>query len=154
MHPLDEAPAFPRGEQARNGVCQAVFESRHDDAACRAGHTLHIAQNKRSSDAVGLAGASPCDYNGGVRADKLRKSLGLVKVNFLVGHVGKICKFAEIKNINYGLDNYTRSNFRFCRRFCISTSAQKAQCLDKRLYCNSNRWCSRIDYPIGLWTYQ
>ena len=37
-------------------------------------------------DAVGLAGASPCDDNGCVRADKLRKALGLVKVNFLVGH--------------------------------------------------------------------
>ena len=63
-----------------------MLESRHDDAACRAGHTLHIAQHKWGGDAVGLAGASPCDYNGGVRADELRKALGLVKVNFLVGH--------------------------------------------------------------------
>lgn len=87
MHPLDEAPAFPRGEQAGDCVSQAVLEGRHYDAACRAGHTLHIAKNKRSSDAVGLAGTSPCNYNGGVRADKLRKSLGLVKVNFLLGHI-------------------------------------------------------------------
>ena len=86
MHPLDEAPAFPRGEQARDCVSQSVLESRHYDAACRAGHTLHIAQHKWCGDAVGLAGASPCDYNGCVRTDKLRKSLGLVKVNFLVGH--------------------------------------------------------------------
>lgn len=51
-----------------------------------AGHTLHIAQNKVSSYAVRFAGASPCDDNGIVRANKLRKALGLVKVNFLLCH--------------------------------------------------------------------
>lgn len=67
-------------------VRQSVLEGRHDDAACRAGHTLHIAQNKRSSDAVRLAGASPRDDNGGVRANQLREALGLVEINsFLRG---------------------------------------------------------------------
>ena len=63
-------------------LCLSVFEGRHHDAACRAGHTLHIAQNKRSSDAVRLSCASPCDDNGSVRADKLSEALGLVKVHF------------------------------------------------------------------------
>ena len=76
MNTLDEAPTLPCGEQARNCVSQTVLEGRHHDAACGAGHTLHIAQNKRSSDAVRLAGASPRDDNGGVRAYKLRKGVG------------------------------------------------------------------------------
>lgn len=50
-------------------------------------HTLHIAQNKRSGDAVRLAGTPPCDDNGGVRTDKLRQSFRLVKVYFLFRHV-------------------------------------------------------------------
>ena len=87
MYALDEAPAFPSGEQSRNGICQSVLEGRHHDAAGRAGHTLHIAQNKRSGDAVRLAGASPCDDNGSVRADKLRETLRLVKVNLLAIHI-------------------------------------------------------------------
>ncbi len=37
-------------------------------------------------DSVGLAGASLCDDNGGVCTDKLRKALGLVKVNSFLAH--------------------------------------------------------------------
>ena len=29
MYALDEAPTFPRGEQARNSVSQSVLEGRH-----------------------------------------------------------------------------------------------------------------------------
>ena len=72
----------PSGVQAWNGISQSVLEGRNNDAASRAGHTLHIAQNKRSSYAVRFAGASPCDDNGSVRTDKLRQALELVKVNF------------------------------------------------------------------------
>lgn len=78
-------------------LCSTVFEGRHHDAACRAGHTLHIAQNKRSSYAVRFAGASPCDDNGSVRADKLREALGLVKVNFFLGH--RRCRFLVYQGI-------------------------------------------------------
>ena len=52
MHAVEKAPPFPRGEQSRHRVGQTVFERRHHDAACRAGHTLHITQSKRSGDAV------------------------------------------------------------------------------------------------------
>ena len=76
MH-RNKAPALPCGEQAGDCVGQSVLEGRHDNTACGAGHTLHIAQHKRSSDAVRLAGASPCDDNGSIRADKLREALGL-----------------------------------------------------------------------------
>ena len=68
--------------QAWNGVSQSVLEDRNNDAAGRAGHTQHIAKYKRSSYANRFAGASPCDDNGGVRTNKLRQALGLVKVNF------------------------------------------------------------------------
>ena len=71
-------------------LCLTVFEGRHDDATCRAGHTLHIAQNKRSSDAVRLSCTSPCDDNGSVRADKLRETLRLVKVYLLLCHCLRI----------------------------------------------------------------
>ena len=90
VYALDEAPAFPCGEQPRNGVSQSVLESRYHDSACGAWHTLHIAKDKRSSDAVRFASASPRDDNRSVRADKLREALGLVKVNFLLGHYIKI----------------------------------------------------------------
>ena len=58
VHAVDIAPAFPRREQPRQRVGQTVFERRHHDAACRAWHTLHIAQSKRSGDAVRFACAS------------------------------------------------------------------------------------------------
>ncbi len=38
-------------------------------------------------DAVGVAGTSPCADNVIVRADKLCKPLGLVRVNFIVDHL-------------------------------------------------------------------
>ena len=89
MYALDKSPAFPSGEQARNCVSQSVLEGRHYDTAIRARQTLHIAQNKRSSYAVRFAGASPCDDNGCVRANKLCQALGLINlaVLALLGHL-------------------------------------------------------------------
>lgn len=72
-------------------LCLTVFKGRHDDAACRAWHTLHIAQNKRRSYTVRLAGASPRDDNGSVRTDKLREALGLVEVYAFLTH--RLCRF-------------------------------------------------------------
>ena len=105
MYALDEAPTLPRGEQARNGVSQSVLEGRHNDAACRAGHTLHIARNKGSSDAVSFADALPCDDNGSVRTDKLRKALGLVKVNSFFCH-RKFVSLPYVRNV-YSTDVYS-----------------------------------------------
>ena len=47
---VEIAPTLPSGEQPRQGVGQAVFEGGHHNPPSRAGHTLHIAQHKRSSD--------------------------------------------------------------------------------------------------------
>lgn len=69
-------PCGHPGKQSGQGVCKAVLESRHDDAAGTPCHTLHISEDERDGDTVGLARASPRDDNGGVRAYKLRKGVG------------------------------------------------------------------------------
>ena len=81
MNSVDEAPAFPRGKQTGQCIGKAMLESRHDNAAGRAWHTLHISQHERGCDAVGLARAPSGDDNGSVRADKLREALRAVEVN-------------------------------------------------------------------------
>ena len=86
MHAVDIAPAFPRGEQSRQRVGQTMFERRHHDAPCRAGHTLHITQSKRSGDAVRFAGASSCDNDRGVSTDKLRQPLRIIEVHLFLRH--------------------------------------------------------------------
>lgn len=37
-------------------------------------------------DAVGLAGASPCDYNGSVSTDKPRKALRFIEIHSFLTH--------------------------------------------------------------------
>ena len=69
-----------------------MLECRHNYATCRSGHTLHIAQNKRSSYAVRFAGTATGHNNGGVGSDKLCQSLRLVKVNFRLCHLLYIIK--------------------------------------------------------------
>ncbi|WP_301347918.1 hypothetical protein [uncultured Muribaculum sp.] len=62
-----------------------MLEGRHDDAAGTPCHALHISEDERRGDAVGLTSAPPGDNNGSVRADKLRKALWAVEINFVVG---------------------------------------------------------------------
>lgn len=75
----------PRGCPA---TIQLIFEGELHDAHYQAGHTLHIAQNKWSGYAVGLAGESPCYDNGSVCTHNLRQSLGRIKVNSFI-----VCAF-------------------------------------------------------------
>ena len=69
MQAIDEAPPLPSRQQARNGVCQSVLVGRYDNAARAAFHPLHIAQDERRSDAVGLSSATASDNHGGIGTD-------------------------------------------------------------------------------------
>ena len=60
-----------------------MLESGNDNATCRAGHKLHIVENKRDGYAVRFADASPCDDNGSVRSNKLREPLWIIEVHSL-----------------------------------------------------------------------
>ena len=52
------APASPGREEPGEGICQAMFEGRHDDATRAALHALHVTEHEGSGDGVRLACAS------------------------------------------------------------------------------------------------
>ena len=88
VNTIEIAPPLPCGEQAGERVGESVLEGRHDDAACRAGHTLHIAEHEGRGDGVRLAGASSGNDDGGLGGDVLREELGLVEVDALGVELG------------------------------------------------------------------
>ena len=88
VNAVEIAPPLPRGKQAGERVGESVLEGRHDNAARRAGHPLHIAEHERRGDGVRLARASSGDDDGGLGGDVLREELGLVEVDTLGVELG------------------------------------------------------------------
>ena len=82
---IDVPPAFPSGQQARDGVGQTVLVRGHDDASRAARHALHVAQHEGRGYAVGLSRATSSNNNGGMSTDELSEPLRVVKVDFLLG---------------------------------------------------------------------
>ena len=88
VNTIDITPPLPCGEQARERIGESVLESRHDDAARGAGHTLHVAEHEGRGDGVRLAGATASHDDGGLGGDVLREELGLVEVDALGVELG------------------------------------------------------------------
>ena len=83
MNTIDISPPLPRCEQTGERVGKPMLECGHDDAARRARHTLHIAQNKGRGDGVRLAGATTSHDDGGLGGDVLREELWFVEIDAL-----------------------------------------------------------------------
>lgn len=88
VNTIDVTPPLPCGEQAGERVGESVLECRHDDAACGARHTLHVAEHEGRCDGVRLASASAGNDDGGLGGDVLREELGLVEVDTLGVELG------------------------------------------------------------------
>jgi len=119
VHALDVAPPLPRRQQAGDGVGQAVPVGGNDDAACAAGHALHVAQREGRGDRIGLAGSSPRHDDGGIGADQLGEPLGRVKVDFLLCPF-HLCPVQGRARFPRGLPPHIRCPRCRCSPTCIS----------------------------------
>ena len=69
MNAIDKSPTLPSSKETWERVRQTMFESRHDNAPCRAGHSLHITKHERRRNGVSLTSTTTGDDHGSVRPD-------------------------------------------------------------------------------------
>ena len=75
------SPSFQSGKQSGDGVGQAVFVGRNDNATSGASHALHITKEKGSGDAVGLASTATGYNHADVGSNELSQTLRVIEID-------------------------------------------------------------------------
>lgn len=85
MYSVDVAPSLPCSQKAWDGVGEAMLEGRYYDATCGALHALHVTEDKRCGNRIGLARSTARHDDRDIGTDELCEALRGIEVDGFLG---------------------------------------------------------------------
>ena len=79
----DKSPSLPSRKQPGQRVGQTMLECWYYDASSTARHTLHVPQNKGSSNRVRLTSTAASDNHRDIGSDELSEPLRLIEIDLV-----------------------------------------------------------------------